>query len=302
MWGVYLRGMAMGAADIVPGVSGGTIAFITGIYERLILALSSVDHRLIGLWRERGFKAVWQAVDGTFLALLFAGVLTSVATLARLITWLLDEQGLILWGFFFGLILGSVYLVRRAMKTRGFDTYMALFSGAIMAFAITAMAPSELPMSYLTLFLAGAIAICAMILPGVSGSFLLVIMGMYSHVLEAVKNFDVLALSVLASGCLIGLLSFTHVLRWLLKRHHDVTLAMLAGFMLGSLNKVWPWKQTLEYRINSKGEAVPLVERNILPGHYEQLTGDGAQLVAVLVAFAVGILAVVMLQGLDRRS
>lgn len=300
MLGWFLRGLAMGAADIVPGVSGGTIAFITGIYERLITAISAFDHRLFSVWRTKGWAGVWQAIDGTFLVVLFAGILTSVASLAHLINWMLEQHAIMLWSFFFGLILGSVFLIRAAMKAPGLTTYMAILSGALMAYAITMMAPSQIPLTNLNLFLAGMIAICAMILPGVSGSFLLLVMGMYAHVIGAIKGFDIALLAVFAGGCIVGLMGFSHILKWLLKAYHDLTLALLTGFMLGSLNKVWPWKQVLEYRINSKGEPVPLIERNILPEHYEQLTGQSSQLLLAIILFVLGVGLVVLMDRYQK--
>ncbi|MBK8973654.1 MAG: DUF368 domain-containing protein [Hahellaceae bacterium] len=302
MWSVYFKGIAMGAADIVPGVSGGTIAFITGIYERLIVALSSLDRQCWLTFRERGLNGVWQHIDGTFLIILFAGILTSVISAARLISYLLDNHGIVLWSFFLGLILGSVVFIVKAMRAHNLSTWSGLVAGTLMAYAITELSPAEMVVTPVTLFISGAIAICAMILPGVSGSFLLLIMGMYGHVLGAVKEFDVLVLVIFCSGCLVGLLSFTHFLKWVLRRYHDVTLAVLTGFMLGSLNKVWPWKQTLEYRLDSHGEAVPLVQANIFPSTYEQLTGEPSAILWAIGAFVVGLSLVLAIEFLQQRK
>lgn len=302
MWSVYFKGIAMGAADIVPGVSGGTIAFITGIYERLIVALSSLDRQCWQAFREKGIPGVWQHIDGTFLVVLFAGILTSVVSAARLISHLLEHHGIILWSFFLGLILGSVTFIVKAMKTHNFTTWSGLLAGTLMAYAITELTPAEMVVTPFTLFFSGAIAICAMILPGVSGSFLLLIMGMYGHILGAVKDFDILVLMIFCSGCLVGLLSFTHFLKWVLRRYHDVTLAVLTGFMLGSLNKVWPWKQTLEYRLDSHGQTVPLVQANILPSTYEQLTGEPSAILWACTAFVVGLALVLAIEFLQQKK
>jgi putative membrane protein len=302
MWSVYFKGIAMGAADIVPGVSGGTIAFITGIYERLITALSSLDRQCLAAFRERGVRGVWEHIDGTFLLVLFAGILTSVVSAARLISYLLSEHGILLWSFFFGLILGSVFFIVKSMKTHTFSTGMGLLLGALAAYFITVLTPAEIALNPVTLFCAGAIAICAMILPGISGSFLLLIMGMYGSILQAVKDFDIGVLLIFISGCVVGLLSFTHFLKWLLRHYHDVTLAVLTGFMLGSLNKVWPWKQTVEYRLNSHGESTPLVQLNILPHQYEQLTGESSAIVLAVMAFLTGLALVLVLEWVQRRE
>ncbi|AZZ93617.1 DUF368 domain-containing protein [Hahella sp. KA22] len=296
MWKTYLKGVAMGAADIVPGVSGGTIAFISGIYERLISALGRIRPGLISIWRTQGFAAVWKDIDGTFLATLFAGILTSVFTLSRIISSLLQSHPNLIWAFFFGLILGSVWFVGKAIREKNALTALLIGLGAAVAYALTALSPTSLEPTYLNLFISGAIAICAMILPGVSGSFLLLLLGIYGPVLAAVKGFEILPLSIFASGCLIGLLSFTHLLSWLLRRYHDYTLAVLTGFMLGALNKVWPWKYTLEYRIDSHGAQVPLVQANVFPSRYEVITGEPAQVLTVAALFAIGALMVVALE------
>ncbi len=286
----------MGAADIVPGVSGGTIAFISGIYERLIKALSQISPSLWTLFRQQGLGAVWLRVDGAFLASLFAGILTSVFSLSRLISYLLTAHANLVWAFFFGLILGSVWFIGKAIKQRSLKMSVLVLMGAISAFMLTSFSPTSIEPTHLNLFLSGAIAICAMILPGVSGSFLLLLLGIYGPVIAAVKGFDVAALSVFACGCLIGLISFTHFLNWLLARFHDATLAVLTGFMLGALNKVWPWKYTLEYRIDSHGATLPLVQMNVSPGRYESITGEPSQLIGVILLASLGMALVLLLE------
>ncbi|OZG72472.1 DUF368 domain-containing protein [Hahella sp. CCB-MM4] len=298
MWSNYFKGVAMGAADVVPGVSGGTIAFISGIYERLIGALAQISPGLWTVFRKQGVQAVWRQIDGTFLVVLFAGILTSVFTLSKLISYLLVQHAALLWAFFFGLILGSVWFIGRAIKERSIITSFLLVAGAICAYILTSFAPTSMEPTYLNIFISGAIAICAMILPGVSGSFLLLLLGMYSPILTAVKGFDVTVLAIFASGCVIGLVSFTHVLNWLLKRYHDATLAVLTGFMLGALNKVWPWKYTLEYRIDSHGNTQPLVQMNVSPIRYESITGESSQLIAVILLAVLGLAIVLLLEKL----
>jgi putative membrane protein len=278
----YLKGMAMGAADVVPGVSGGTIAFISGIYERLIKAIKSINFSALNTLFKQGIGAAWQQIDGTFLLSLFLGILTSVLSLAKGISWALDAYPQMLWSFFFGLVLASTVFVaqdisREAKKQNinawTFGTITSFLIGAAIAYGITLLSPAAAPLTgggldYLIFFGAGAIAICAMILPGISGSFILLLMGMYPVVLEAATKFKVDVLAVFMLGCLIGLLLFSHVLSWLFTHFRAVAMAVLTGFMLGSLNKVWPWQNVLQTRMNSKGEEVPFLYKNVMPSDY----------------------------------
>ena len=299
---IFLRGVAMGAADVVPGVSGGTIAFISGIYDRLLAAIAaSTPDKLIWLLRGR-IAETWRAVDGAFLATLLAGILCSIASLARLITYLLEHHGVLLWSFFFGLILVSVYLVGREISRWNAWTLLAAVAGALFAYVITVASPLALSVTPLNVFLGGCIAICAMILPGISGSFILLLLGLYSGVLHAVKTADLGLLGLFALGCVVGLLSFSRLLSWLLSHARNVTLAFLTGLLVGSLNKVWPWKQTLTWRTNSHGEQVPLTEANLLPQHYSQLTGEASLWQAGLALMVLGVVLVLLLEWWGRRS
>lgn len=299
---IFLKGMAMGAADLVPGVSGGTIAFISGIYDRLLAAISACTPDKL-LWLLRGrWRELWQAIDGSFLFTLLAGILTSIASLARLISYLLDSHPQLIWSFFFGLILISVLLVGRQIGRWRVWTLAALLAGAGFAWLITVAVPLQLPATAPMFFFGAAIAICAMILPGISGSFILLLLGLYAAVLEAVKSFDIILLGCFVAGCLLGLLSFSRLLNWLLGKARNITLAFLTGLLIGSLNKVWPWKQTLEWRINSAGEQVPLVERNLLPEQFEQLTGLASQWQAGVGLMVSAVLVVYLLDCLGRRA
>ncbi|MAD00684.1 MAG: DUF368 domain-containing protein [Pseudomonadales bacterium] len=299
---IFLRGVAMGAADVVPGVSGGTIAFISGIYDRLLAAIAAcTPDKLIWLLRGR-IAETWRAVDGAFLATLLAGILCSIASLARLITYLLEHHGVLLWSFFFGLILVSVYLVGREISRWNAWTLLAAVAGALFAYVITVASPLALSVTPLNVFLGGCIAICAMILPGISGSFILLLLGLYSGVLHAVKTADLGLLGLFALGCVVGLLSFSRLLSWLLSHARNVTLAFLTGLLVGSLNKVWPWKQTLTWRTNSHGEQVPLTEANLLPQHYSQLTGEASLWQAGLALMVLGVALVLLLEWWGRRS
>ncbi|MGM8910137.1 DUF368 domain-containing protein [Psychrobacter sp. 1U1] len=263
---VYIKGMAMGAADIVPGVSGGTIALIAGIYERLINALGSIGPSLWQVFRQhggiKGLLAVWRQVDATFLLFLLLGIATSFATLAGLIKHLLDNQPLLIWSFFFGLVIATVVILLSEIKR-----WNAARAGLFVIGIVTAVVISNLPLlatapSLPYLFLAGAIAICAMILPGISGSFILLLMGAYDTVLEAVHTFNLTVILTLMAGMATGLLIFTRVLKWLLSRYYQGTLALLTGFIAGSLVKVWPWKVDALGTLNN--EAI----NNVAPWQY----------------------------------
>lgn len=298
---LYAKGIAMGAADVVPGVSGGTVAFITGIYDELLRSIASIPAAALLLLRGRIVDA-WQAANATFLLVLLLGIMTSVLSLARLITYLLVEQPIPVWSFFFGLILISTHLVVREIQRWNWTRVLSFVLGAAFAYWITVAAPLQWGQDPLSLFLAGAIAICAMILPGISGSFLLVLMGLYSFVLGAVKGLDLSVLLIFAGGCLVGLVSFAGVLRWLLVRWRDLTLAFLTGLMIGSLNKIWPWKETLTWRTDSHGQQVPLLQANLWPERFAELSGQDPQLLLAIVLAVSGVVLVLGLEWLAGRS
>ncbi|MEE2731373.1 MAG: DUF368 domain-containing protein [Pseudomonadota bacterium] len=299
---IYVKGMAMGAADIVPGVSGGTVAFITGIYEKLIGSIGAIGPGTLTTLVKQGPLAAWRSFNGNFLLTLMLGILTSVFTLSKLLSHLLQTQPELLWSFFFGLILISAVHIGRQIPRWTPATGVALVAGAAVAFVITLVSPQQLPLNAVTLFVAGSIAICAMVLPGISGSFILLLMGMYAHVIGAVKSLELVNLGIFAAGCLVGLLLFTRLLSWLLHHQHNVTMAVLTGFMLGSLNKVWPWKQTLSTRVNSHGETVPVEQANLLPHQYLELTGQDPKLVFSLMLMAVAVVLVLALERLGRAE
>ena len=298
---LFAKGMAMGAADVVPGVSGGTVAFITGIYDELLRSIASVPAALMLFLRGRIVEA-WKAANATFLLVLLLGIMTSVISLARLITYLLAEHPIPVWSFFFGLILVSTHLVVREIQRWNVSRVLNLFLGAAFAYWITVASPLQLGHDPLSLFLAGAIAICAMILPGISGSFILVLLGLYSYVLTAVKGLDLTVLLIFASGCVVGLVSFAGILRWLLTHWRDLTLAFLTGLMIGSLNKIWPWKETLTWRTNSQGEQVPVLQSNLWPEQFAQLSGQDPQLWWAIGLAVTGVVLVLGLEWLAARQ
>lgn len=297
---LYLKGIAMGAADVVPGVSGGTIAFITGIYDELLRSIGAIPGAAMLLFRGR-IREAWSAANANFLLILLGGIFTSVLSLAKLITFLLETHPIPVWSFFFGLILVSVHLVGKEIQRWDMSRIVGLILGVVFAYVITVAAPVQWSSSGLSLFFAGAIAICAMILPGISGSFILVLLGLYPVVLGAVKDLNLPVMAIFAAGCLVGILSFARILSWTLERWRDLTLAFLTGLMLGSLNKVWPWKETLTWRIGSDGERTPMLEQNLLPGAYGELTGQDPQLLLAIVLAVAGIVLVLGLEWFAGR-
>lgn len=286
--GIYFRGMAMGAADVVPGVSGGTIAFISGIYEELLDTIKAFNIENFKAIKSDGLVAVWRRINGQFLLALFTGIFTSIISLASLISGILEQEGqtgekIGLWSFFFGLIIASIIYIAKQVKGWTFKDIIGILLGGALAYYITIASVSEDSNSVFFLFFAGALAISAMILPGISGSFILVLLGAYKPVIGGIKNLiEVikvgeyselitvgLPIGVFAIGCLVGLLTFSRVLSWLFKKHEKLTLATLTGFMIGSLNKIWPWKEVLDTRINSEGEIIPTVTGNLSPNSFE---------------------------------
>ncbi len=294
---LYFKGIAMGSADVVPGVSGGTIAFITGIYETLLNAIRSVDLQALQYLKKFQIKALWKHVNGNFLLPLLAGIATSVLTLAKVITHLLAEYPIQVWSFFFGLIVISALIILREIKHWNIGVFVAIALGIAIAYFITSATPAETPESSWFLFIAGAVAICAMILPGISGSFILLIFGKYEFILSAVKEFRVVDIAIFGLGCIIGLLSFARLVSWLFKKYHNITIGVLSGFMIGSLNKVWPWKEAIETYIDRHGDLKPLVQANVLPNQYYVKTGAEPFFLEAILFAAVGFLVVL---AMDR--
>ena len=299
--GVAARGILMGAADAVPGVSGGTIAFMTGIYEELIFSLKQCSISALKILFQKGFKASWQHINGWFLLALFSGIIISILTLSRVVLYLLANHPILLWSFFFGLILAAVWSVIRHIDKWEIGVIATFLIGTVGAFYITTISPTTIETSPLIVFLSGMIAICAMILPGISGSFILLLLGMYAPMLLAVKELQIVTLSIFASGCVAGLLSFSHVLSWMFKNYKTMTLALLGGFMLGSLNKVWPWKQTIESVIDRHGKEIPLVQNNILPHTFETLHAQPAHMWYAIMLMILGMGMVIALEKIGQK-
>jgi putative membrane protein len=285
---LFLKGLAMGAADVVPGVSGGTIAFITGIYQELIGSIKSVNGQALAKLFKGRFKEFWNHINGSFLIVLFTGIIVSFISLAKVVTYLLDNHPILVWSFFFGLIVASAWLIGKSVKKWNPVKILGLIAGSCIAYFITVISPAEANETYWYTFLSGAIAICAMILPGISGSFILVLMGQYKYVLEALSNLKLDVVLVFMSGCLVGILSFARLLSWMFKHQRELTVSILTGFMIGSLNKVWPWKVTVETAIDRHGEVIPVVQKSILPSHFE---GE-AHLTGAIILAALGFLLI----------
>jgi putative membrane protein len=290
-----VKGFCMGASDVVPGVSGGTMAFILGIYEELIDAIKSFDLKSLQFLVTLKLRPLLDRISWQFLLAVGIGILAAIFTLSRLLSWLLQNRPVFIWSFFLGLILASVLSVSRRVEAWKILTGLCLVGGTLGSYFLVGLVPVSTPNDYWFLFLCGAVAICAMILPGISGSYILVLLGKYQYVLDAVNHRDFLILGLVAIGACVGIIAFSRILGWLLKNYHDLMVATLIGLMIGSLRKVWPWKETLESVVDSHGQIVPLVQSNILPGQWN------GEVLAALSLMAAGLLAVLFLDWLGNR-
>jgi putative membrane protein len=297
-----LKGIGMGAADVVPGVSGGTIAFITGIYEELVDSIKSINLKAIKLLFTGKFSAFWKSINGTFLISVLLGIAISIFSLAKGLKYLLDHYPVPVWSFFFGLILASAVYIAYNIKSWDIKMILAGIAGIIAAVFITILTPAEANTSWWFIFISGSIAICAMILPGISGSFILVLLGMYKFILEAVSSLDLSVLIIFVAGAAIGIVIFSNILSWLIKNFHNMTIAVLAGFMAGSLNKVWPWKEVTKSYVDAQGQIKPLMEKNILPETYEQITGEDALFWVAVILAITGFVLIFVIQKLSKNE
>lgn len=313
---LFLKGMAMGAADVVPGVSGGTMAFITNIYEEFIEALRNIDLTAIKMLFKGQWKALVEKINLAFLMILLAGILTAAFTLAKLVLFFLENYPIWIWSFFFGLILASSLVVSKKVRQWGYTTVLFVIIGTVIAYFVTESSIIQMPDTPFYIFLAGVISIMAMILPGISGSFLLVILNKYELIIKAMSSFgdfvknglpallqgqwntvktafsnvDFMVMVFFYIGTLTGLLSFSKVLSWLFRKYHDLTVAVLTGFLLGSLNKVWPWKVTISYYTDRHGEKKPLEQDNVLPTSFdsEVFIALGLMVIGFFLVYAIG--------------
>lgn len=314
--GLIARGIGMGAADVVPGVSGGTIAFITGIYEEFLETISNLSFGLFKTWKQEGFKAMWTAMNGRFLLSIFLGIGISIVSFAKLLKYLLEHHEILLWSFFFGLILASVWLMGKTIEKWNFGAIAGLLLGAVVAYLITIISPAGESQSLGYIFLCGSIAICAMILPGISGSFILLLMGAYTTVLGSVsgavdalkaKDWSLLTdhgvlIAIFMAGCLVGLIAFSKLLNFLFKKQKNLILAILTGFLIGSLNKIWPWKFTTLWGEDRHGEAIPLLQENISPTSYESLLRESSQLLPAILLMLAGVAIIIVLDRFTPKK
>lgn len=295
---ITLKGMAMGAADVVPGVSGGTIAFISGIYDELLDSINAINFTLIKTLRKEGFKRVWDVINGNFLLALVVGIAISVLSLAKLLSLLLEEQPILVWSFFFGLVLASILYVGKQISKWNLGVIFTLLLGIFIAYFITQIQPAAgaSPTAFY-LILSGALAICAMILPGISGAFILVLLGVYQIVLTAVHQRELDKILLIGIGAIVGLLTFSRVLKYVLEKFRNSTLALLTGFIIGALNKIWPWKEVLE-TLQIEDKIITLKERSVLPSNY---TGENQLFYAISLA-TVGFLLILLLERWGKKQ
>lgn len=292
----------MGAADAVPGVSGGTIAFISGIYEELISSINQINFSLLKTLQKKGFNAAWQQVNGNFLLALIVGIFISFVSFMRIAKYLLEHHPILIWAFFFGLVLASIIYVAKQIKQWNFMTICILLFAAFAAYYITTLPSLANNDSLAFLFIAAAIAICAMILPGISGAFILVLLGAYKTLSTAFHDLNIKHILIFVSGAIVGLLSFSKLLKWLFNNYKNATLAALTGFIIGSLNKIWPWKETLSTRIDTKGLEIPVLQQSILPNKFTAIYNSDAQLFAAFALMVIGFISILVLEKIGSKT
>ena len=299
---ISLKGMAMGAADAVPGVSGGTIAFISGIYEELISSISQVNFSLFKILKNNGVKSVWKQINGNFLLSLLIGIFISFISFMRLARYLLEHHPILIWSFFFGLVLASILYVAKQIKQWNFIAIISALSAIFLAYYITTLPSLANNDNPFFLFLAAAIAICAMILPGISGAFILVLLGAYKTLSTAFHDLDIKNILIFIAGAIVGLLSFSKLLKWLFNNHKNTTLAILTGFIIGSLNKIWPWKETLSTRVDSKGIETPVLQQSIFPEKFTELYQLDAQIGFAILLMGIGFFSIIILERIGSNT
>ena len=298
---LFFKGLAMGAADVVPGVSGGTIAFVSGIYIELIDTIKSVNIQALRVLKSQGLAAAWRHINGNFLVVLLSGILTSLFSLAVVMQFLLAEHPLPLWSFFVGLIVGSVIYLLRQYRFAHWREYLLFVTGIAIAWGISVAPSVQLEGTLATMFFAGSIALCAMILPGISGSFILMLLGLYPVFIGAIAELQLDILMVFGLGGIIGLAVFSRVLSWLLAHYEEPVIAMMCGFLVGSLNIIWPWKQVLESVVSHSGKTIVLSAQNLWPSQYTQLVGMDAQTLLSVTAMLAGLILVLGLEYVGSR-
>ena len=317
-----LKGASMGVAEVIPGVSGGTIAFISGIYERLLLSIKAFNPSLITTFKQEGIKGVWKAIDGVFISSLMGGMAIGLLFGLAVITHFMETHPEPLWGFFFGLIIASIIIITKEIPKWDLKLMIALLAGAAIAYTITVISPAGGSTNLLYVLFSGMLAICALMLPGISGSFILLLLGMYTYIIHTLKDFLVspdmqkfVVIGVFAVGCLIGLMGFSRVLSWLFKNYQMPTLAAMVGFLFGSLNKIWPWRNITAIADKETGSISTLTdpsvfstmdkesfkvitEQNVLPADY--LMADPKTILTIVAVFA-GLGIVLVITALSNK-
>lgn len=299
---ITLKGMAMGAADAIPGVSGGTIAFISGIYEELIYSINQINLSLVKTLQQKGISAAWKQANGNFLLALVAGIFISFVSFMQLAKYLLEHHPILIWAFFFGLVLASIIYVAKQIKTWSPSNIIALLITSVFAYYITTLPSLANNDNPLFLFIAAAIAICAMILPGISGAFILVLLGAYKTLSTAFHDVNIKHILIFIAGAITGLLSFSKLLKWLFNNYKNTTLAALTGFIIGSLNKIWPWKETLTTRIDSKGVEIPVLQQSVSPKTYANLYHTDPQVFIAVSLMVIGFISILLLEKMGKKS
>ena len=300
---LFLKGIAMGLGDSVPGVSGGTIAVITNIYERLIFAIRSIDGRAVRSLFVMQFAKFWQHIDGNFLLLVVLGALTGLIISANTVLYLLANYPEPLMAFFIGLILASTWILRSKYERNNYLIWASVLFGIGVAVLVGSLEPRIANVNPFYVFICGAIGICAMILPGLSGAFILLLLGIYQFILTALVQFDVIYIIIFASGCFVGLLGFSRILAWLLKNYHNLTFGFISGMLLGSIYVLWPWQQAISFYMDSSGAQHPLQTVNIWPLNYTEITGNPSWMAISLISFIGGIAVVVLLHSIfDKKD
>jgi putative membrane protein len=291
----------MGAVDVIPGVSGGTIAFISGIYDELLHSIKAVDVEAIQLLLKFRFADFWKKINGNFLIVVFAGIGTSILSLAKVVIFLLKHYPILIWSFFFGVIIISAPLVLREIKKWNLSTGLSFIMGLAIAYSITILEPTQTPNHLWFIFICGVLAFSVMILPGLSGGFILLLIGKYQYIITALIEPNGTVVLIFISGGALGIIGFSRIMTWILDTYHHITVALLSGFMLGSINKVWPWREVLEYATDSKGEQVAVFDKSILPWNYLSVTGKDPQLFQAIFMIALGVFMVVLIEKIAAR-
>jgi|FLOH01.1.fsa_nt_gi putative membrane protein len=299
---LYLKGLAMGLGDSVPGISGGTIAVITNIYDKLILSIRAIDQQACALLFSARLAEVWRHINGTFLLILFLGILSGLLLSANTVLYLLANYFAPLMAFFIGLVLASCWLLKNEFSATEWQNLCALCLGILFVAAISVVSPRAAEMTYFYVFFSGIIGISAMILPGLSGAFILLLLGVYEFILGALLEFNLPYLLVFVAGCAIGLLALCRILAWLLLNYHQRSYGFITGMLLGSLLVLWPWQQVLNFYTDSSGNNHSLQTINVSPLNYAELSGEDPMLVAVLLSIVVGVLVVVLLNFLSNSK